>query len=711
VTGLPYPPAERLDLVEDLHGRPVADPYRWLEDPHGAPTRAWSAAQSALFERVRDGWAGRAAIGSRLTELARSDTMTLPRTRGGRTFFANRGAGQEHAVLSVLEADGGLRTLVSPMDLDPTGSTTLEAWHPSVEGDLLAYQLAGGGTEETLLRVMSVSSGRTVDGPTDRVRQSPVAWLPGGAAFYYVRRLHPSLVPPGERQYHRRVWLHRLGTDASEDVPIFGAGRDKADFYVVNVSADGRWLRITVTAGTARRTDIWLADLSATGPDRPDLRPVQHDVDARTVPYIRPGTAADSRILLLTDRAAPRGRLAVATPADLPEGDWPDLIAEDPAAVLADVAVLDGAELERPLALVLRNRHAVSEITVHDLAGGGQVGTVPLPGRGTVTHLVDRVDGGHEAWFDYSDFSTPRTVFRFDARTGAVEPWRDQQWPAVPRVETRQIEYTSADGTLVRMFIVSAAGVGGAPARPRPTILGGYGGFGVVLPPDYSPLILAWVEAGGVYAIANIRGGGEEGEDWHRAAVRDRKQHSVEDFAAAADRLVVDGWTTPAQLGIYGGSNGGLLVGAALTQYPEKFAAVVCSAPLLDMVRYERFGLGPSWRQEYGTASDPRQLDWLLSYSPYHRVRPADYPAVLFTVFDGDTRVDPLHARKLCAALQHATTSGRPVLLRAEGDVGHSLRALSRAVELLADTLAFFADQLGLPVPAAAREHAGVGRS
>jgi prolyl oligopeptidase len=689
-----YPPAQRLDLVENLHGRMVADPYRWLEDSADPRTRAWCAAQSELLRQHRRGWTGREPIAQRLAELARCDTMTLPRHRGGRTFFANRAAGQEHSVLSVLEEDGSSRVLLSPMQIDPTGNTTMEAWHPSIEGDLVAYQLGGGGTEEALLRVMEVASGAIVDGPIDRVRDSMVAWLPGGAGFYYVRRLHPAWVPAGEQQYHRRVYLHRLGTDPDTDVLIFGEGRDKADFYAVNVSMGGRWLRITATAGTARRTDVWLADLTHCAVDRPALRVLQQGADARTVPYLRPGNGPDSKVLLLTDRGAPRGRLATACISNVDGGEWPDLVGEDPPAVLTDVAVLDGPAIARPLALVLRTRHAVSEITVHDLARGHRVGTVPLPGKGTVTHLVDRIEGGHEAWFDYSDFTTPRTVYRFDALTGQVAPWLDQDRPKVPEVQTRQVIYHSPDGTAVRMFILSAAG---APEGPRPTILSGYGGFGVSQPPDYMPMIPAWIEAGGVYAVANVRGGGEEGQDWHRAGMLDRKQNSFDDFVAAADRLVADGWTTPSQLGIYGGSNGGLLVGAALTQHPEKFAAVVCSAPLLDMVRYERFGLGPSWRREYGTAAQPDQLGWLLSYSPYHRVRVGvDYPAVLFTVFDGDTRVDPLHARKLCAALQHASASRRPILIRSEADVGHSLRALSRAVELLADTMTFFAVHLGL---------------
>ena len=263
-------------------------------------------------------------------------------------------------------------------------------------------------------------------------------------------------------------------------------------------------------------------------------------------------------------------------------------------------------------------------------------------------------------------------------------------------MHARQVEFTSADGTTVRMLVLSPAK---EPDRPRPTVLYGYGGFSIPMTPGYSAGLLAWVEAGGVYAIAQLRGGSEEGEQWHRDGMRDKKQNVFDDFHAAAERLVADGWTTSAQLTISGGSNGGLLVGAALVQRPDLYAAVVCSAPLLDMVRYEQFGLGATWSDEFGSAAVAEELQWLLSYSPYHLVREGvDYPAVLFTVFDGDSRVDPMHARKMCAALQHATGGTRPVLLRRERDVGHGARALSRSVALTADTLSFAAWRTGLDV-------------
>jgi len=320
---------------------------------------------------------------------------------------------------------------------------------------------------------------------------------------------------------------------------------------------------------------------------------------------------------------------------------------------------------------------------------------VTLPGVGTVSGIAERPEGGHEAWFGYTDHAVPSSVYRYDARASTTELWAEPPGHVdVPEVHARQVEYTSADGTAVRMVVLSPTK---EPDRPRPAVLYGYGGFGIPMTPGYSAGVLAWVEAGGVYAIAHLRGGTEEGEQWHRDGMRDKKQHTFDDFHAAAEHLVAGGWTTTDRLSISGGSNGGLLVGVALTQRPDLYAAVVCSAPLLDMVRYERFGLGETWNDEYGSAADPQELEWLLGYSPYHHVRDGvDYPAVLFTVFDGDTRVDPLHARKMCAALQHATAGDRPVLLRRERDVGHGARAVSRSVALTADTLAFAARWTGL---------------
>jgi prolyl oligopeptidase len=726
-----YPPARRMDLVEDLFGHRVADPYRWLEDADAAETRQWLDAEEELWAAYRADLPGRDAFTARVRELLQVGYVGVPAWRGTSRFYTRRDPGQEHGVLYVADgayegaagaggdagarggaadgtggevsgephsgaadgAGGGERVLVDPAALDPSGRTTLDHWQPDKEGRLLAYQLSYGGSEESLLRVLDVASGEIVDGPIDRCRYSGVAWLPGGKAFYYVRRLPPEAVPDGESQYHRRVYLHVVGTPPESDAMVFGEGRDKTSYYGVSVSMDGRWLVLSASIGTAPREDVWLADLAASDPAAPVLMPVTVGLDAQT--SLRAGR--DGRLYVYTDLDAPRGRICVADPSAPGPDGWRDLIPEDPSAVLRGYAILD--ELPRPLLVVSLTRHAISEVTVHDLATGELLATLDLPGLGSVGGIAERPEGGHEAWFGYTDYTTPPVVLRYDAVTGAVDTWATSPGSVAdpPSVTASQITYHSADGTPVRMVIVEPAGGATVRSGEKSTILYGYGGFDISMTPGYSANILAWVEAGGVYAVAGLRGGSEEGEEWHRAGMLDRKQNVFDDFHAAAEYLISAGVTTSARLAVWGGSNGGLLVGAAVTQRPSLFAAAVCSAPLLDMVRYERFGLGETWNTEYGSASSDRELEWLLGYSPYHRIRPGvAYPAVLFTVFTNDTRVDPLHAYKMCAALQHATASERPVLLRAEAQVGHGQRAVSLTASLAGDCLAFVAHQTGL---------------
>ncbi|MDP9073295.1 MAG: prolyl oligopeptidase family serine peptidase, partial [Actinomycetota bacterium] len=511
---------------------------------------------------------------------------------------------------------------------------------------------------------------------------------------YYVRRLPPEQVPAGESQFHRRVSLHRVGTDPDQDIEVFGDQCDKTAYFGVETSRDGRMLAVTVSLGTAPRNDWYLGDLAGTGSvEAPGWRSVIEGRDAQSWPEF----GLDGRMYVMTDLDAPRRRLVVVDPADPDPSRWRDLLPEDPQG-----AVLEGVALAGDSVVAMRSLHAVSQLAVHDRQTGALRQRPELPGVGTAV-LTGRPDEGPEVWIGYTDHVTPYRVLHLDLGTGTgtsrLGTWAEPPGWAGPSgsITARQVTYPSTDGTLVRMFIISPAGGHGGPG---PTILYGYGGFNISLTPAYSGAIAAWVSAGGSWAVANLRGGGEEGEAWHRDGMRDRKQHVFDDFAAAARWLIDTGVTTPDQLGIMGGSNGGLLVGAALTQSPDLFAAVSCSAPLLDMVRYELFGLGQTWNDEYGTASDPVELEWLLSYSPYHRVRPSTgYPAVLFSVYDGDSRVDPLHARKLCAALQAATSrppDQRPVLLRREANVGHGARALARTIDLTADQLGFLADQLGL---------------
>src|SRR5579859_5832921 len=521
-----YPQARRLDLTEDVLGYQVSDPYRWMENTPSPERDDWLAAEHRLYTAERDRWPGRAALAEQVRTLLSVGYVGTPAWRGPRSFFSRRDPGQEHGVLYTRAGDGTgvpAEVLIDPMAIDPSGLTTLDAWQPDKEGRLLAYQLSQGGDEESLLRVLDVQTGALVDGPIDRCRYSNVAWLPGGKAFYYTRRLPPASVPDGESQYHRRVYLHQVGTSADEeDVLIFGTGRDKTDYYYASVSRDGRWLFLSASRGTAPRNDLYLADLSSSDPSSPELAVVQEGVDAQTSVH----AGRDGRFYVFTDLDAPRARIAVADPGAVTDRSaWRDLLPEDPEAVLNGYAILDGAELDRPVLLASWSRHALSEVTVHDLSSGSRLGAVELPGLGTVGGLSERPEGGHEAWFGYTDYTTPPLVLRFDARDSSVVSWAEAPGAvAVPDVTARQVTYESADGTLVRMLVISGASAGpaGGPAGgpsggPRPALLTGYGGFDISLTPAYAPSALAWVEAGGVYAVANLRGGSEEGEEWHRA--------------------------------------------------------------------------------------------------------------------------------------------------------------------------------------------------
>ncbi|HEX4255637.1 MAG TPA: S9 family peptidase, partial [Streptosporangiaceae bacterium] len=426
-----YPDAQRLDLAEDLSGLPVSDPYRWLEDAGSAAAQDWLRAQDELFRAHGAGLPGVDHLAERILELMGTGHIGVPVWRGARQFFSRRLPGQEHAVLCTADPGPGEpghgRALIDPAAVDPSGKTTLDSWQPDKEGRLLAYQLSEGGSEESVLRVLDVETGELVDGPIDRCRYTSIAWLPGGKAFYYTRRLPPDAVPDGEEQYHRRVYLHYVGSPADDDVLIFGEGRDKTTYYSASVSRDGRWLMISAARGTEPRNDLWIADLTASGLATPALRPVQEGLDARTGARV----GRDGRLYVFTDLDAPRGRLAVTDPADPGVRTWRDLIPADPEAVLEGYAILDGpAAGGEPALLALWTRHAISEISRHDLASGTRAGSVPLPGPGTVGGISERPEGGHEAWFAYTDNTTPATIMHYDTSGGPAA--QAQVWARAP---------------------------------------------------------------------------------------------------------------------------------------------------------------------------------------------------------------------------------------------------------------------------------------
>ena len=677
-----YPHARRLEIVENLAGRQVADPYRWLENPDDPEVRRWIADQAALYADNLRRWPARDHIRQRL-EVLTPGVVGLPRMRGDRAFFPRRMRGQDQAVWVVAEPDAPERVVLDPALLSEDGSVVLQWAVPSAEGRHLAYAVDEGGREEVIVRIRELDSGTDIGPPLRLGRGGQVAWLGGDAGLLLVATL-PDL-PEEEAAFHRRVWRLALGAGRQDAELLFGEGRDRTTYFGVGVSADARWLTVSCSLGTAPRNDLYLCDLNES-----DLAfdPVLEGVDGQAGGEV----AADGRLWLWTNVDAPRGRLARADPAT--PSVWDDVVPEGPD-VISDWALTEGA------LFVGWRRDVASAVTRHDRDTGAPVGELALPGLGSVSLAGRPGGGGDDLWLTYTDELTPSVVLHHRPSTGSTSVWADAPG-AAPRDDGLEVVrdfVTSQAGTKVPLFV----------ARRRdlpldctaPTILYGYGGFQVSLTPAYNATARAWVEAGGVYATACLRGGGEYGESWHRDGMRDLKQHVFDDFLACARWLIDSGHTSSEHLAAAGGSNGGLLVGAALTQAPQLFRAIHCSAPLLDMVRYELFGLGVTWNDEYGTAADPEELGWLVSYSPYHRVVDGTtYPAVLFTTFGGDTRVDPLHARKLCAALQHSTAgdpADRPVLLRHEEAVGHGLRTVSRGLDERAEVLSFLAAQVGWP--------------
>ncbi|MFF5206200.1 prolyl oligopeptidase family protein [Streptosporangium sp. NPDC000396] len=665
--------APRDDLVELIHGHRVSDPYRWLEDPGSTATRAWSDRQRALTDAYFDGCAVRQAALVRLAELDHVTADSPPTRSGGRIFVARRPSGDGTRSIYVQEPDGAERLLVDASRLG--GEASLTRWHPSPGGRFLAYQVVSGSGERAVLHVVDVATGSPVDRPIDRLWYASVAWLPDGSGFYYVR-CRPS---PGAG-LHRRLHLHFLGSDPDrDDIEVFGGDLPAGAGLTVDLNL-GRWLVVHTTTGVGGATDVWLADLDQGRFDSPPLAAVVRGVDARTVARVSP----EGVLYLLTTYQAPRGRLCRADPRAPDVTNWRDVLEEDPQATLVTVAFADGA---LPELLAVHMRHGRHEVSVHDRVRGRRLRTLELPGIGSVSNVTEPREGGSTIWLGYTDYLTPSSRLRYQAGDRVLRGRR----PAIEqsqKVCSRHITYESTDGTAVPMFLITPSE---APDHPRPTLLTGYGGFGQSMLPSYQPETMAWVEAGGVVAIACLRGGGEEGEAWHRAGMRERKQNTFDDFHAAAEWLIAHGYTTPRQLGIMGASNAGLLVGAALTQRPELYGAAVCVASLFDMVRYHLFGLGPAWRAEYGSADDPADLPHLLAYSPYHRVTDGvDYPPTLLIAGDEDRRVDPMHARKMCAALQHADPSRRVLFRMAEG-VGHL-----GGSAVAAETLAFLARETGL---------------
>lgn len=671
-----YPPTRAVPVKYALYGVEITDPYRWLEDGDAPEVKEWMRAQDAFTRAELSRLPEREAIASRLKQLFYIDAVSAPRHRRGRYFVSRRHATKEKSIVYWKEGKGGEeRVLLDPNSWSDDGSVSLGGWEVSWDGKNVAYKVQKNNSDEATLHVMDVASGKRSDVDViEGGKYAYASWTPSGDGFYYVWLPTDPSIPVADRPGYAEVRFHRLGQDPRQDRVVRGRTGDPRTFLNASVSKDGRFLVLTVAHGWTS-TDVYFRDLRRPGAQAAD-RPLAVGRDAHYNVEVY-----KDRFYVHTDEGAPHYRLFEVDP-DRPErAAWKEIVAERPDATLDSVSVVGGH-----LALSYL-KDASSRVEVRAL-DGKLVREVPLPGIGTVGGPSGLPDED-EAYFSFESFTSPQEIYATSIRTGETALYTRTEVPVDPSAFTvEQTFFPSKDGTKISMFIVRRKDM--KKDGSSRALLYGYGGFQISQTPSFTASMYPWLERGGVYAVANLRGGGEYGEAWHRDGMLLKKQNVFDDFIGAAEHLVREGYTRPERLVIQGGSNGGLLVGAALTQRPELFRAAVCGVPLLDMVRYHLFGSGKTWISEYGSADDPAQFKALHAYSPYHHVRQGTrYPAVLLLSADSDDRVDPMHARKFAAALQ-AASAGGPVLLRIERNAGHGGADLIKAaVEKGADQISF----------------------
>ena len=663
-----------------LHGTEVHDPYRWLEDGDSEEVAGWSAAQNARTRAVLDSLPSRPALHARLRQLLQVGMVGAPHVAGERVFTLEREGDQDQAVVvvrSAVDPAAPGRTVVDPHGMAADHAASIDWFSPSPDGRLVAYGVSEGGSEHGTLRLVEVDSGDHLADQIRHIRHPSLSWLPDGSAFAYSRLPDPATVAAGDEGYWETVWWHVVGRKPDDDELLLG-GLEKTALPATSISDDGRWLVFHVSY-MPTRTDVILLDR-----DTGVRTVVVEGEEATTWAQV-----AGGRLYAVTNLAAPRGRVVTAG-AQRPEAEhWTTIVPESSAVI--DGAVVAGARL-----VVASAEHAVSRL--HHYALDGSDGhEIDLPELGSVGGF-DADPAAERVFFTFTSFARPPGLWRWTP-DAPVEPWT--RFPSPVQADAfavEQVLYPSTDATPVPMFLVRAASTAVTPGTP--TVLTAYGGFAITNAPGYSASTVAFCEAGGVWAVAGIRGGGEYGEDWHRAGMLAHKQQCFDDFYAAADWLVAEGRTSRARLAIRGGSNGGLLVGAAVTQRPDLCRAAVCMVPLLDMLRYHRFLIGALWIPEYGDPDDAEQFAVLAAYSPYHHVvEGTAYPATLITTAESDSRVDPMHARKFAARLQASTSAGEeaPVLVRIESRAGHGVgKPAWKQADEAADILAWVCWQLGM---------------
>jgi prolyl oligopeptidase len=682
-----YPVTERQDVVETQFGIAVADPYRWLEDDvrENPKVRQWVAEQNALTDSYLATLPAKPHFQKRMTELFSYERYGIPRKEGNRYFYSRNTGLQNQNVLYVREGlNGAPRMLIDPNTWSDDGATALAEWEPSEDGRRLVYSIQEGGTDWRIVKVLDVDTGKVLADEVKWAKFGNIDWAKDGSGFFYSRFPEPRAGQQFQSlNENHAVYFHKLGTPQSQDRLIF-AQPDRAKLSnVAQVSDDGRWLIVTSSEGTDERYDVTLIDLSQpkTSPQR-FITGMENDWG-----YI--GNSGDT-FYWVTDRGAPRLRI-VTTDINRPFGEAREIVAEDEAT-------LQGASIVGDKLIASYLTDAKTEVRTYAL-DGRKLGTVTLPGIGTASGFSGDA-GDPETFFAFTSFAFPTTIYRYDAGTGQTTVWAQPKVPFDPASFTvEQRFYRSKDGTRIPLFLVYKKGLDLDDRHP--TLLYGYGGFNISMTPGFSSTNLAWVEQGGVYAVANLRGGGEYGKAWHDAGRLAKKQNVFDDFIAAAEYLVAEGITSKDKLAIYGRSNGGLLVGAVVNQRPDLFAAALPAVGVMDMLRFNRWTAGRYWVDDYGYPDRDADFRTLWAYSPYHNIRSGrDYPAILVTTADTDDRVVPGHSFKYTAALQAADTGPQPKLIRIETRAGHgSGKPTEKIIEEYADMWAFIAHHTGMEVP------------
>lgn len=662
-----YPPTREAPVTDSYFGEAVVDPYRWLEDSESPEVKAWVAAQNDYTRRHLDGLPLRPAFQARLRELAGAPREGVPTRYGQRLFFTRHDGHSAQSVLWV-EEHGKRRVLLDPNTMSADGTVSLDFWEPSPEGDKLVYGVSANGSEQSVAHVLDVATGKPVCDVIPHCKYASFGWLKDQSGFYYTRFDEDQL---------QKVYFHRLGDDPAQDPMLFSHPGGAEVFVSVGLSRDDRW--VTASVGKGKGNELYVLDREG----HEGFKPLVTGFEASRYGDIHQGV-----LYLRTTDGAPRGRVVAVDMANPAKEAWKELIPQQ-KGVLQYAFVAGG----RLVAEYLDD--ARSHLALYGLDGQSQ-GAIALPGLGTVSGISGRPEDD-TLYLSYTSYLEPTSIYAYQFGAHQLAPrFRPSLAIDAKAYEEHQVWYPSKDGTRVPMMLVHKKGL--KRDGQAPTLLTGYGGFGISMTPAFSSADFAWIERGGVLAVPCLRGGGEFGDAWHEAGMLANKQNVFDDFLAAAEWLVAQHVTRPEHLAIEGGSNGGLLMGAALTQRPELFKAVVCAVPLLDMLRYHRFLIARYWVPEYGSSEDAAQYRFLKAYSPYHHVTAGRrYPATLIVTGESDTRVEPLHARKMAALLQHSQGGPAPIWLYVESKAGHGAgKPLEKWIETTADTLGFMAAQVGL---------------